>query len=74
MPYKIKDKIRDKFKKKTYNNRDWKAYSESLRNRGNLTIWFSEDTISAWYYKHEKQRKRGRQKVYSDLAIEQLIH
>ena len=70
MPYKIKNDVRHKFKKKTYNNRDWKAYSESLRNRGSLTIWFSEDAISAWYYKHEKQRKRGRQKVYSDLAIE----
>ncbi|MDP1975737.1 MAG: transposase [Alphaproteobacteria bacterium] len=35
-----------------------------------MTIGFSEDAISTWYYKNEKQRKRGRQKVYSDLAIE----
>ena len=45
MPHKLKDPIRHKFKKKSYNVRDWKAYDQGLQNRGNLTIWFAEDAI-----------------------------
>jgi hypothetical protein len=43
MPYKLKDPVRHKFNKKSYNVRDWKKYDENLRNRGSLTIWFSEE-------------------------------
>lgn len=47
MPYKLTDPIRHKFKKKTYNVRDWKTYDQGLQNRGSLTIWFAEDAINA---------------------------
>jgi len=70
MPYKLKDAIRHKFKKKNYNNRDWKAYEKGLRDSGDLTIWFSEDAIAAWNSPMPNKRKRGRQRKYSDLAIE----
>jgi hypothetical protein len=70
MPYKLKDPVRHKFTKKTYNKRDWKAYEEGLRNRGDLIIWFSEDAVAAWNQVDNGQRKRGRQRKYSDLAIE----
>jgi hypothetical protein len=46
MPYKLKDPVRHKFTKKSYNKRDWKVYEEGLRNRGDLTIWFCEDAIA----------------------------
>jgi hypothetical protein len=70
MPYKLKDAVRHKFKKKNYNNRDWKTYEAGLRNQGDLTIWFSEDAIAAWNSPVPDIRKRGRQRKYSDLAIE----
>ena len=70
MPYKLKDSVRHKFKKQSYNKRDWKAYDEGLKNRGSLIIWFSEDAIAGWNHPGDKKRKRGRQKAYSDLAIE----
>jgi|688.fasta_scaffold464523_1 hypothetical protein len=70
MPYKLKDPVRHKFTKQSYNKRDWKAYEEGLRNRGNLTIWFCEDAVAAWNHCDNGNRKRGRQRRYSDLAIE----
>lgn len=70
MPYKLKDPVRHKFTKNNYNNRDWKTYEEGLRNRGSLTVWFSEEAILAWNPPIDKKRKRGRQRRYSDLAIE----
>jgi len=70
MPYTLKDPVRHKFTKKSYNIRDWGKYDEGLKNRGSLTIWFSEDAISAWNHVRPEKMQRGRQRVYSDLAIE----
>ncbi len=70
MPYTLKDSVRHKFTKKSYNVRDWAKYDEGLKNRGSLTIWFSEDAITAWNHVRPERMKRGRQRVYSDLAIE----
>ena len=70
MPYKLKDPVRHKFKKKVYNKRDWKTYDAGLVNRGNLTIWFSEEAIAGWHPPAEGKKKRGHQPEYSDLAIE----
>ncbi len=70
MPYTLKDPVRHKFPKKSYNIRDWATYDEGLKNRGSLTIWFSEDAIAAWNHVKPDKLKRGGQRVYSDLAIE----
>lgn len=70
MPYRLKDPVRHKFKKTYYNKRDWATYDKSLKNRGSLTIWFSEEAIAAWEQASSGLLKRGRQKQYSDLAIE----
>ena len=70
MPNKLKDAVRHKFTKKHYNKRDWKAYDKSLKNRGNLTIWFEKDAVENWNHNHNAKRKRGGQKQYSDLAIQ----
>ena len=37
MPYTLKDPVRHKFTKKSYNVRDWATYDEGLKNRGSLT-------------------------------------
>lgn len=54
----------------TYRVRNWKHYNQSLINRGNLTIWFSEDAIKSWYQKPQEKKKRGRTCLYSDAYIE----
>ncbi|VVC76258.1 hypothetical protein AQUSIP_15670 [Aquicella siphonis] len=43
-------------KKIAYRVRNWKDYNFSLINRGNLTIWFSEDAIKSWYQKPQKTK------------------
>lgn len=48
---------------------NWKDYNESLRCRGDITVWFSEEAIEHWHPK-KIPGKLGRPKVYSDLAIE----
>ncbi len=70
MPYTLKNPVRHKFTKKSSNVRDWAKYDEGLKNRGSLTIWFSEDAIAAWNHVKCDKMKRGGQRVYSDLAIE----
>ncbi len=57
-------------KKIAYRVRNWKHYNQSLINRGNLTIWFSEDAIKSWYQPPQEKKKRGRTCLYSDAYIE----
>lgn len=54
----------------TYRVRNWKEYNRGLINRGNLTIWFSEDAIKSWYQKPQKNKKPGRPFFYGDAYIE----
>ncbi len=53
--------------KPRYKTNNWKQYNQALINRGSLTFWIDEEAISEW--KQGKQNKRGRSRVFSDLAI-----
>jgi len=53
--------------KTQYRVKNWPEYEKSLRNRGDITIWFSQDAIEAWT--PQQNGKRGGQSVYSDIAI-----
>jgi transposase len=44
-----------------------KEYNEALRQRGSLTVWFTDDAIAAW--KAAPRTTPGGQPHYSDLAI-----
>jgi DDE family transposase len=46
---------------------NWAAYDIALRQRGSLTVWFTEAAIAAW--KAEPRATRGGQPRYSPLAI-----
>ena len=46
---------------------NWAEYNEALRQRGSLTVWFTEDAIAAW--KAAPRTTPGGQPHYSDLAI-----
>lgn len=42
-----------------------------MRDRGDITLWISQDAIDAWT--PPQTGKRGAQPVYSDLAIETAL-
>jgi hypothetical protein len=46
---------------------NWAAYDIALRQRGSLTVWFTEAAIAAW--RAEPRATRGGQPRYSALAI-----
>jgi transposase len=46
---------------------NWPAYEASLRQRGSLTVWFTDEAIAAWAA--EPRTTRGGQPWYSPLAI-----
>jgi len=46
---------------------NWPAYDASLRQRGSLTVWFTDEAISAWAA--EPRTTRGGQSRYSPVAI-----
>jgi hypothetical protein len=50
---------------------NWSAYEAGLRQRGSLTVWFSEDAVAAW--RAEARRTPGGQPLYSALAIETAL-
>ncbi|EOX4789513.1 IS5 family transposase [Vibrio alginolyticus] len=53
--------------KPRYKTNNWKQYNQALVNRGSLTFWIDEEAISEW--NQIKQNRRGRPRVFSDLAI-----
>jgi len=69
MPYKHNESKRHNFEKQQYKIENWDEYNESLCQRGDITIWFSQDALDEWR-PAAIPGKRGRPKEYSDLAIE----
>lgn len=47
---------------------NWSEYNRSLKNRGSLTLWLSDEAIDSWYYQGKKQK--GAQFIYSEMCIE----
>lgn len=60
--------------KKSYRVRNWAGYEAGLRSRGSLTVWIEVEavtgTIPGWNAPVVTRRQRGRQKKYSNAAIE----
>jgi hypothetical protein len=67
MPNKFNASRRHKFEKRRCRITNWSAYNESLRQRGDVTVWLSPEMAAAW--RAERRNVRGGQPVYSDLAI-----
>jgi hypothetical protein len=68
MPYKFNDPRRDQIPKSKYRVTNWSVYNESLRRRGDLTVWITDDVAQSWAA--QRRKTRGGQARYSDLAIE----
>lgn len=57
--------------KEKYRVLNWSDYNKALVNRGNITIYFSDEAIKSWY--DDGPVQRGGQFVYSGLCIETLL-
>ena len=63
----------DQKSKSKYRVRNWTKYNDSLKQRGNITLWIDEDVIRAWRPDPNGPKKRGGQQEYTDGAIECLL-
>lgn len=46
---------------------NWSGYNEALRQRGSLTVWFTDAAVAAW--RAAPRKTPGGQPHYFDLAI-----
>ena len=53
--------------KTAYHVQNWREYDKSWRDRGDITLWISQEAIDAWTPPHNG--KRGAQPLYADIAI-----
>src|SRR4051794_37561891 len=67
MPFKANADRRHHIPKQRRRVTNWAEYDAALRQRGSLTVWFSEAAIAAWHA--EPRTTPGGQPYYSDLAI-----
>jgi hypothetical protein len=67
MPFKANASRRHHIPKQRHRVINWAAYDAALRQRGSLTVWFSDEAIAAW--QAEPRTTRGGQPHYSALAI-----
>ncbi len=67
MPFKANAERRHHIPKQRHRVTNSAAYDAALRQRGSLTVWFTDAAIAAW--KAEPRTTRGGQSRYSALAI-----
>ncbi len=71
MPFKFNSKGRHHIPRQRHRVTNWRDYDTALRNRGSLTIWFTEEALAGW--KAQPRTTPGGQRHYSDLAIETAL-
>src|SRR5262249_10820398 len=57
--------------KTAYRVKNWPDDDKSLRDRGDLTLWISQDAMDAWMAPNSG--KRGAQPIDADIAIETAL-
>src|SRR3712207_1902884 len=67
LPFKLNQDRRHRIPKQKHKVTNWRAYDAGLRQRGSLTVWFTEEAVQAW--RAEPRTTRGGQPWYSPLAI-----
>src|SRR5512134_45339 len=67
LPFKLNQDRRRHIPRQRHKVANWPAYDASVRRRGSLTIWFSDEAIEAWAA--QPRTTRGGQPWYSALAI-----
>src|SRR5215210_216370 len=67
LPFKLNQAGRHHIPRQKHNVTNWPAYDASLRQRGSLTVWVTDEAIAAWAA--EPRTTRSSQPWYSALAI-----
>src|SRR4051794_24335079 len=67
MPFKANAARRHHIPKQRRRITNWAEYDAALRQRGSLTVWFTQEAIAAWHA--EPRTTLGGQPWYSELAI-----
>ena len=67
MPFKLNQDRRRPIPRARRQVTNWPAYGASLRQRGSLTVWFTDEAVAVWTA--EARTTRGGQPWYSPLAI-----
>jgi len=67
MPFKANADRRHHIPKQRRQVTNWAEYDAALRQRGSLTVWFTEEAVAAW--EAEPRTTPGGQPHYSSLAI-----
>jgi len=67
LPFKLNQDHRHHIPKQKHQVMNWREYDASLRQRGSLTVWFTDDAVEAW--RAEPRTTPGGQPWYSPLAI-----
>jgi hypothetical protein len=60
--------VKKKNPKAKYRLHNWKEYNQSLVRRGSLTLWVSDEVLTAWH-NQAKTGKRGHPRDYTDTAV-----
>jgi len=67
VPFKLNQDRRQHIPRQKRKVTNWREYDAGLRQRGSLTVWFTDEAVQAW--QAEPRATRGGQPDYSPLAI-----
>jgi hypothetical protein len=67
LPFKLNQDRRHHIPRQRHKVTNWPAYEAGLRQRGSLTVWFTDEAVAAWAA--APRTTRGGQPSYSPLAI-----
>jgi len=71
LPFKLNQDRRHHIPPQQHKVTNWPAYDASLRQRGSLTVWFTDEAIAAWAA--EPRTTRGGQPWYSPLGACKVV-
>ena len=69
MPHKLNLSKRHHFKKHTYRQSDYGEYNQSLRDRGRIDIWLSDEIMDNWQSEHRTYDGTGSSPKFPDSTI-----
>jgi hypothetical protein len=67
LPFKLNQDRRHHIPRQQHRVTNWPAYEAGLRQRGSVTVWFTNEAVAAWAA--APRTTRGGQACYSPLAI-----
>jgi len=71
VPFKHHSKGRRHIPRQSHRVTNWRDYDAALRNRGSLTIWFTDEALAGW--RAHPRETPGGQPHFSNLAIETAL-